>query len=164
VRLLVILMLLGLSGCYNGYATSYYPGIGIPQLTPYSGETTVHFSADISRDTEAFGADGYAVIGRSAFYGKREKLKNAKKQGEKIGAEIVLVYIEYSDTVSGVMPWMTPTTTTTDSSGSIYGTVGTTPYSGTYRGSATTRGTQTVYIPYSIRRYNQYAVYLSKRK
>lgn len=172
--LVVLLLSILLSSCTgNGYSTFYTDLTGgVPiedaSFVAYEGVPKLYMTNDFDRDGNVLGRRGYIAIGYSSFNGAAQNTKNAVTQAKKAGAEIVLVYSKYTNTVSGSLPFTTPTssTTTTTGRGSVYGSFGTTPYTGTYTGTATstTSGTQTTYIPYSVRRYDQQAVFYAKLK
>lgn len=108
---------------------------------------------------------GYVPLGYSLFNGKMQDQNDALSFGKKIHAETVIVFKKFTNTVSGSMPVMMPTTQTsyTNANATVYGSNG---RSATVYGSGTTttHGTQTNYIPYSVDRYEQGAQYWIKMK
>src|SRR5262249_1046786 len=95
-------------------------------------------------------------IGQARFIGCHEHGDAyAEEAAAAIGADLVRWTSEYKGTTqsSGVMPFTTPTTNTTNFSGTTYGNVygnyGAASYTANTYGTATTYGTQTTYIPYT---------------
>lgn len=135
-------------------------------------EVLLYMSNNIEEDDIKVVSKGYALIGYSSFNGKFEDIDSAKKQAKQIGAHIVLVKSDYTDTtnVSGAL--LLPDNKTTYNSGNInmntnynsnrYGYVGNSNSTGNYYGSSTTYGTQVVPYSTNIRRYNQLAQYYIK--
>ena len=114
---------------------------------------------------KAVARHGYGVIGISNFTsGHRESEAEAIAQGQKIGADLVLIIDpRYSGTVSGQVPIVIPTvdTSVTRGSATAYGSGGTATAYGT--STTTTYGTQTDYVPYSVNRYQFAAIFFIKR-
>ena len=107
--------------------------------------------ADVTKMQE----DNYKRIGYSSFVGSAPN-EQAVEFGKEIHAEKILLYVQYRNTQSGVMPLTLPNTQTTNT----FGMVGSTPISA----QTTTYGTQTDYIPYNIDRYDCMATYWVKVK
>lgn len=91
-------------------------------------------------------------------------MDNALTQAKAVQAELVLVYSKYTGTRSGVMPLTLPDTqtSTTTLSGSAYGSGGYGSFYGT--ANTTTYGSKTMYMPYSVDRYDCLATYWIKMK
>ena len=102
-----------------------------------------------------------AVLSRAGVYAgaPQQGEEKAIDQAEKIGAAYILLASKYQSTVRGTMPITTPTTSTTYNSGTVsaYGSGG--YANGMYSGTSTTYDTQTTYIPYSVDRYEQAALF-----
>lgn len=154
---------LTLAGCANGYQKFFEAGPPhsqvilsqeAPVILPASGKPKL----DIDRMYE----EGYWVLGAAEFNGAIADTQGAVAQARKIGANRILIWTKYTNTVSGVMPVTTPTTTTAYTSGTItprgYGYSG---GSASYSGTTTIYGSQTTYVPYSVSRYDQYALYFA---
>jgi len=161
-----------LAACANGYG-QFYTSILNPDGKPpahdaFTGDPQVVVSNDLKKDGEALVRKGYVPLGYSSFNGPTESIADAKAQAKAVGAAIVLVSSKYTNTESGAVPITSPTTTTTSTTvtGTSQGAIGSTPYYGNYSGFAnsTTYGTQTTYVPYSVDRYDQSAVYFAKGK
>jgi hypothetical protein len=152
-----------LAGCTNGYEKFYQPnpapGIGVVAL---SGDPQlVAGSQDAQGTVFQMYQNGYGLVGAADFSGPAQDRAGAIKQAKKVGASIIVVSQKYQNTVSGSVPLTRPTSTTSFSSGTanISGTGG--DASGTYSGTTTTYGTETTYIPYSIDRYEQAALFFA---
>ena len=106
--------------------------------------------------------NGYILLGESSFNaGLRNPNALAIDHAKKVYADTVIVYSQYTNTVSGSMPLTVPNTQTSYHSGSIYGSGG--GYAN-YSGSSTTYGTSTTYMPYSVNRSDYYASFWIKAK
>lgn len=162
----IILLVVSLFGCANPF-TQYNADSGLPKdrfIIP-SDSPMIFGGSDPQEDGKKMFENGYALVGYSSFWkGGSLDWEDAKIQAKKVGAEIVFCYSKYKDTVSGVYPLITPDvrTSTTTSSGSIYGSGGYGTYSGS--GTTTTYGTNTTFIPYNISRSDYLATYWGKTK
>ncbi|MFZ0033371.1 MAG: PDZ domain-containing protein [Sedimentisphaerales bacterium] len=116
---------------------------------------------DPEADAKHMVENGYCLIGQSCFNAGEISRDAAVEQAKKVHADTVIVYSQYTNTISGSMPSTMPNTQTSYHSGSIYGSGG---GFANYSGSSTTYGTQTTYMPYSIRRYDYYASFWVKVK
>ncbi|WGU40345.1 PDZ domain-containing protein [Phenylobacterium sp. NIBR 498073] len=155
-----------LSGCSSGYSKFYQP-------VDYTGQTIVPepvmgatpsvqvSTGDPLKDVLIAFRDGYSPLGQASFNGPQEGARGAVGQAKKVGATRIIMSAEYASTISGTLPITTPTTTTTYSNGTaqIFGYGGSA--SGTYSGTTTTYGSQTNYVPYSVDRYDQSAIFLA---
>lgn len=176
-------MLILFYGCAtNPFSQYYYDQTGGIDLTQYKhviipeSEPQVFRGNDQETDLEKMMEDGYFLIGYSSFNAGNVNERGATYQGKKVHATVVLLYSQYTNTVSGSLPLTLPdnrTSTTYDSgslygSGNVYGSGGSAYYSGTgtYSGSSTTTtyGSKTTYIPYNVRRHDYLAVYYGKTK
>lgn len=164
-KICAIALILALGGCANGYQQFYTPAPTgtIPFAAAQATEPTVLASSGrADQDMLAMYTRGYGLVGYSSFNGPNKGVRGAIAQAKKVGATIVVVSAEYARTVSGVVPITTPTTSTTYSTGTVsaIGSSGQSAY-GSYNGTATTYGTRTNYIPYSVDRYDQQAIYFA---
>lgn len=135
-------------------------------------EPQIYQSNNIEEDSAKVISNGYVPFSYSSFNGKYEDIENAKKQAKEVGAHIVLVKSDYTDTTNVSGAFVMPDNRTTYSSGNInmntnynnnrYGYMGNSNTYGNYYGSSTTYGTQVVPYSTSIRKYNQEAVYYIK--
>jgi hypothetical protein len=168
------------TGCTpSGYSKFYNPlvkkdvlqkGIDANFLIPLKSneEPQVYQSTNMKDDDIKVTSNGYVLIGYSSFNGKYEDIDNAKAQARKLGAHIVLIKSDYTNTeqISGSL--VLPDNRTTYSSGNInmntnYNSVyGYSNTYGNYYGSSTTYGTKIVPYSNNIRRYDQVAQYYIK--
>ena len=159
--LAVSILTISTCGCSNPYS-AYYQDltngqqvVGAKNMQPETVDVRVVQGGNVDEDTKGMMREGYIVIGVSAFNAGAVNPQGAKRQAQKVGAEVVIVYNQYTNTVSGVMPFQQPTTqtSTTYHSGSVYGYGGgMATFSGTSQ--TTTYGSQTTYIPYNVDRYD----------
>jgi len=173
-RMLIVAAAATLVGCATGYKDFYRP---VPGATPemIANSRLAAAPAEPAVDhtgltgkalSDAYGAQGYGVIGYSSFNsGHAESDSSAVEQGKKVGADLVVISNpQYTGTQSSIIPIVTPTSSTSYTSGSAtaYGSNGT----ATAYGSATTTtyGSQTNYIPVSTNRYDYLAVYFVRSK
>lgn len=107
---------------------------------------------------------GYGLTGYASFNGPAEKTSKALRQGEKVGAAYVVVFSNYTDTASGELAISGSRQQTAYHSGTVrtYGSSGMS--SGYYSGTSSTSVPTTTYIPYSVRRYDQTALYFAPLK
>ncbi|MBL4802231.1 MAG: PDZ domain-containing protein [Emcibacter sp.] len=120
--------------------------------------------------------NGYLLLGYSNFEAYEHNPKLALGHAEKIRASIVIYGSKDAGTVTGSIPFTTPTVSTVTSNtrgtvnGYASGVVGGTSvygkYSGTTKSSTTTNvyGSKTTYIPYSYQVNKVFAAYLAKMK
>lgn len=152
-------------GCAANPFTQFYRGNADPRTLedylPPSRPLEIFSSGDLARDVDALEARGFQPIGSSDFNAPSNRVsdRQLREQAEKLGVAAVLVSSRYSNTVSGAMPLVLPNTSTsvTNGSATMTGSGG----FATVNGSATTTtyGTQTMMMPYSIRRSDFAAVY-----
>lgn len=152
-----------LAACVNGYERFYTP---LPQgavaVERFAGEPSViESTGNPSADVDAMFARGFGPIGSASFNGPIQNIENAIAEGKKVGAEYIVVSRQYARTVSGVIPMTTFSPQTTYTSGTVnaYGSGG--YASGTYSGTSTTYNQQTAYVPYSVERYDQRAIFFA---
>ena len=173
-RRLTMAAMLCLAGCATGYEKFYQPNpsatsaavsarrAGPPPAQPILDHTGLTGGALL----QPYIAQGYAVIVYSSFNGGVVQAdQGALDQGRKVGADLVVVSNpSYTGTRSTVIPIVTPTTSTSYSSGTAtaYGSGGTATAYGT--STTTTYGTQTDFIPMHVDRFDYLAVYFVKMK
>ena len=162
----VFVAISALAGCVNPYDRFYQPApqnlMSNVQFLPPSGEPRIGtLSAVPKHDVNAMFEQGYGVIGGVSFNEPAANEQQLLSQAKKVGAEVVLVASKYRNTVNGAMPITTPTTSTSFSNGTAnaFGSGGFA--TGTYSGMTTTYGSQTSYIPYSVDRYDQGALFFA---
>jgi len=153
-----------ITGCTNPYSQYYTDLTGgqnvfeSPKVILPTEKPKLIYGTNREIDEKKMLEDGYLPLGFSSFNAGEINQKEALKHAKKIHASTVIVYYNYTGTVSGVMPINMPNTQTSYHSGSIYGAGGYANYSGT----STTYGTTTTYMPYNINRYDFYASFWIK--
>jgi len=158
-RLFIIFIFTSLTGCatsgyqqfYNSYVdVNTLPG---PELIKEGQEPQVYGTDDFERDIRILRAKKYVVIGSSSFNGGYEDMKNAQAQAERIGATIVLINSQYTNTQTTTSTLFLPDNKTTYHSGSAnaysiynnsYGGYGSVNTNATYSGTSTTYGTKAI--------------------
>lgn len=133
---------------------------------PTSDQIKIVASNNIDRDTKQLMVKGYIPVGQSLFNSGDSHVNENQvyEQALKVGAQIVLTTNKYTNTVSGSTPVSVPNVTRTYSSGTAtaYGPGSTINAYGA--ANTTTYGSNTVYVPYSIRRSDFMAIYFVKSK
>jgi hypothetical protein len=173
VPTIVLLNMLALvSGCAgNPYTKFYTPAPEatlrvLPQRRVQAPPVNPELIRGINptEDIPALQAEGWVVIGQSSFNGPKLDSDDALEQARKVGADRVVMYGALASTEHTVVPLTLPTTQTSFSNGTAtaYGPAGT----ATAYGSAvtTTYGTETTYLPMTVRRYDGLAFYLVKAR
>lgn len=157
-----------LTACASNY-TQFYKAdvpaafIAKNRLTPPPAEPFIERMAP-STDVTDYIKRGYVTIGVSEFNSSAAPAEDeAIEQGKKVGADlVVLLTPEYTGSSTTIVPFKTPTTTTSYSTGNAtaHGRNGTVNVSGS--STTTTRGEQTTYIPVTNDHFNYGAWYLAK--
>ena len=135
-----------------------------PLVEISSEEPKVSCGYNKEEDFQRMIENGYFLIGYSSFNAGSINKDGAIFQAKKIHASIVILYSQYTNTVSGAIPLTLPNKkrSSTKFSGNVYSSSGYANYSGnTY---TTTYGSKTTYIPYNVRRYEYLATYWVKSK
>lgn len=169
-RVWIMLTLVALSGCSNAFSKFYYAqteGIDVARLSVAGAggkDPTLFRGTDEETDHLRMLEDGFWMIGYSSFNAGAQSDKGAIRQARKVHASVVLLYVSYTNTVSGVTPLMLPNnqSSTTSLYGNAYGAGGSTTFSGT--AYTTTQGSQIAYMPYIVNRYDYMATYWVKMK
>jgi hypothetical protein len=167
----VALLVLGLAGCASGYRQFYtvVPGatpevIAKIRVTPPPERPLIEHSPTFP-PPDVYLRRSYIAIGYSSFNsGHKESEKNAIAQGQKVGADlVVIVNPSFTGSVTSQIPITTPTTETSYTSGTAtaYGSGGSATAYG--NSTTTTYGTRTNYIPMTVNRFDYGAVYFVKR-
>lgn len=164
LKLAVFALLSTLAACANGYERFYKPA-GMPfksGFETFTGEPRMQASSgDAKRDIYSMFEDGYGFVGESSFVGPAASETGATAQAKKVGAAVVILSRNYQSTATGAIPITTPTVTTAYNSGTVNAYGGGGYASGIYNGTTTVYGSETTYVPYSIDRYNQRALYFA---
>lgn len=155
-----------LVGCANPYERFYYPiNHSRARISPTNAVPEVRNVGDAVAYAHDLEDQGYRAIGASAFMTSGEPSeRDAAKQGQAIGADLVLRSAHFSHAEQAAMPvvnYQPGQTYQSQVSGSLYsgGQVG------NYYGSVTTTtpGTYTTQcIPYTRRVYDYKAVFMRK--
>jgi hypothetical protein len=160
-----LLLALLVSGCENPYKKYYQPSAGLSpdilaqrRIAPPPEHPEVYRGNDANSDIPALIADGYAVIGQSSFNATAENENALVEQAKAVGADRVVIYGKYARTIQTAMPLTVPTSQTSTTTGTVFGSGG----MATIMGNTTTYGSETTYVPMSIDRYDFFAVYLAK--
>ena len=160
------------SGCMTtgGYG-QFYQSETSTQYPPTQDVRVYRFTQD---GLQSLRREGYIVIGQSNFNGPLANQSQAIQQGKRVGAQVVLVDYRHTETRQGSLPmtqYHAPQTTTINSyghaSGSAYGSGGYAYGSANSVGTSyvTTPGyTTTQYVPITIERYDQTAIFLRKNE
>ncbi|MBM7070671.1 PDZ domain-containing protein [Shewanella sp. 202IG2-18] len=160
---LLITPLFLVSCAQSGYKQFYHSYVdikAIPDVELISkGEMPKILSSNnLTRDTLILRSKRYIPIGYSSFNGVYEDTSNAAKQALIVGATVVLVNAQYTNTQATTNTLLIPSNTTTNHYGSISsGTI-----TGTYTETSTTHDTQIIPITTHQRRYDQEAIYFVK--
>ncbi len=156
-----------LSGCQSGFS-QFYEDHSAPWqgqlVVPTADPRVVSGGGNADQVIASMWADGYALIGISSFNGPDTGRAAVVLQGRKVGAELIVLDVQFTNTNQGTIPITTQQaiTSTTRGNAFVSGTGG--AAYGTYSGTTTTMVPQTTYIPYSVDRYDQQALYFAHMK
>ncbi len=162
-----------MTGCAgNPFSKFYYDLTKGEDLTKYIHLTLLkegqkpllYKGTDKDEDRIKMLENNYVIIGYSSFNAGNVNENGVYSQAENIRATAIVLYSQYTNTVSGSVPLTLPDTQTsnTNFSGNVYGSGGYANYNG--YANTTTYGTKTTYIPYNVRRYDYGATYWVQRK
>lgn len=161
---IVVFIIQGCSNPYSKFYTDYIDGINVLEDDRFiisTDEPKLIAGSDIEEDIYSMLENGYYLLGISSFNSADTNHNQAIQHAKKVHADIVIVYKEYTNTVSKSLPMISPDTQTTYQSGSIYNpNIGLTSFSG----SSTSYRTKTTYVPHNINMYNYYAYFWLKGK
>lgn len=161
--------LLSAAGCANGYREFYTPAAdvrpeAISSIRVSAPPPIPAIERALFSDRDALMAKyrkrGYLVIGESSFNtGERVSDDQALKQGQAVGADLVLIFLpQYTRSVTSSKPLTTPTMNTSYTTGPG-GLVP--PYSNATTGAY---GRNTTYVPFTADHYDYGAIYFVKRR
>ena len=175
---LIFVSVIFITGCaQSGYKQFYKPYVDTKSLTDVAlleenQEPQVFGTDNFKRDIQILRSKGYIPVGYSSFNGGYEDTKNAAEQAKRVGATIVLVSSQYTNTQTTTSTLFLPDNKTTYHSGTVNsntsynsaysGYLGNSNTSSSYGGTSTTYGTKAVPITSTQRRYDQNAFYLVK--
>lgn len=107
--------------------------------------------------------EGYERLGRSSFYGTHAPWRGAVDVAERIGADLILFREHFREREGRVGVMVTPSVSTSYTSGNVYAHTYGASATGTYSGTTTTTSYNTSTYQYSVDTYNQEAVFFRKR-
>ena len=145
----------------QGKSVKELPGVAVTTESP-----KLYTTADTAKEIPAMVANGFVLVGYSAFNAGPQDNGGAIRQADKVGAAVVILQSKYTHTVSGSVPYTVSNphqTVITNTSGSIYGPSGYSSFSGTSI-SSVPGGYSTYQIPYTVNRSDYIATYWVKRK
>jgi len=154
-----------LTGCINNFA-EFYQGQPnarlLPNYIPSTEEVKIISTNDLAKDEKILIRQGFMPIGQSSFSANTGTVTKDTlvEHAQNIGAQVVLLKSVVTGSVNRVMALNTPTTSTSYTTASAYG-------SGGYaygNSKTTTYGSETNYIPYSISRSDVGAEFFAKFK
>lgn len=173
--LLAVSLSILLAGCVSGFKQFYQPAQGATleaiaalRSSPPPTIPTVERSQPGAGQAilDAYAKRGYVMIGHSMFNsGRPESEDSAIRQGQNVGADLVLILNpRYTGSVTSTIPITTPTTATSYSTGTAtaYGPGGTVTAYGS--GMTTTYGSTTNYVPLTIHRSDYGAVFFVRQR
>lgn len=146
------------------YTPSQVRGTLAPRAASANEQVHILRGNNLEQDGIAMLQNGFFYLGSSSFNGRAFSPDLAIEQAKNVGASTVVVYSRYLSTVTGNIPLVLPappTTATTSTQGTIYGSGGTATFSGTSN-TTFSGGTTTYNIPYQVDRYDQAATYWAK--
>jgi len=167
-KLMLLSVVLLIFGCavnpYFKFYTDNTNGVDLttlPNVIISDSEPKIFQGDVLTKDTQSMKENNFNLVGYSSFNGGQVNNQKAIMQAKNVKAEVVIVYSEYTNTVSGTIPLTLPDkeTSTTTTSGNLWG-VGS--YSETSK--TTTNKSKTYNIPYNVNRYNYGATYWVKMK
>jgi PDZ domain len=162
-------------GCANGYKDFYksasqptLDAVAARRVAPPPATPQVERAQPAASDLilDAYAKRSYVMIGNSFFNsGKNESEDSAIRQGQQVGADLVLILNPvYKGSITSSIPLTTPTQTVSRSTGTAtaYGPAGTATAYGS--GTTTTYGTNTTYIPVTVHRSDFGSVFFVKQR
>lgn len=131
----------------------------IPSASP---PERINSQGNIDRDIESMWRQGFAPIGYTSFNSPNDKIKDAERFAKKLHARYYIALTELTSSSTAVMPLTLPNTTTSVTRGNISASGSGGYASGTYSGTTTTYGSETTYIPFTVSRFDKFAVYFAE--
>ncbi len=180
---LSIILSITFTGCAtSGYKSFYKPYSTNEQLKQAmlnpdykflekGEEPQVYSTKNFDTDSKKLRRKGYIPIGYSSFNGAYEDTSNAIAQAKRLGAVLVLINSQYTNTETRTSTLLLPDNKTTYSSGNVnsyatynsnYGYSGYGDANTNYSGTSTTYGTKAVPYTTNTRRYDQSAMFFIK--
>ena len=121
---------------------------GSPEVLPFDGDG----EALITRMWD----EGYVMVGFTSFNTSNASTKDGVRLAKKLGVPRVAIGTHLESSSVGMLPWSSPTTTTSTTSGTVNGPYGRTA---TFGATTTTQGSQTTYIPFEVNRFSKIGIY-----
>lgn len=118
-------------------------------------------AGDLQADRLRMWEQGYGLIGLSSFNGTVRDPAKALKFARQLKARYVITASGSVEEQSGAIPFTTPTTNQSVTTGNMAAQAGGRQVSGTFNALTTSTGSQTVNIPFSVRRADQIAAYFA---
>lgn len=161
--LLAVVVVGALAGCaanpFSTYYTSVSLGTHVKLISLSKGsDPKLIDGGNIKLARISMLEHGYVMIGYSYFNDGVVSKRKALDQAKMVGASVVLLYSQYTNTKTSQIPLTLPSTQTTETS--VYGLIGSQPFFG--QGTTTTYNAHTIYIPESVQRYNYIATFWKK--
>lgn len=166
--IIVTLAMLLVSGCATNQFATNYKSIGntdSPSYIPSSADIEVIEVQDIEKEAQPYFESGYLPIGTSSFVASSgsQNIKSIKDHAKLVGAQIVLFNRSSAGSNQVVIPFTSPTATTSYTQ-SNYSLNNQSSYYGSLSGNSTTTtyGSKTNYVPVTVNYTNYSAAYLAK--
>lgn len=156
------------SASANDWEKFYQPvtGMSIPIVPSNSPPTVLSLPGDWDATVLDMWRKGYAVIGVFTFNSSNSKTSDAIKLAVKLKASHVVIGTELSSSQTTSIPITSPTAQTSYTNGNVAVSGSAGFASGNYSSTTTTYGSQTLYVPITVNRFNKAAIYfgpLAKR-
>jgi serine protease Do len=173
MRSIIVLCLVVLTGCHNGYRDFYHPNFD-PKTPPVpaadlkyldQNEKPQIFSTNnLQRDVKIARSKYWFPVGYSSFNGEMGTQGQLLSQAQALGAPMVLVTSQFTENRTITTPLFIPNNQTTyyngTTNGQVYGNSGyNANYNSNTTGTATTYGTTVVPMTSVQSRYDQTAVF-----
>lgn len=145
----------------NDWEKFYRPVTPVGPVQPWTegAPETLPASGSIEQEMDALWSQGFAPIGFTAFNSSNSQTKDAMRLAAKLKARYVIVFTQLTSSQTVELPLTTPTTSTSQTNGTVnvFGMGGSA--TGTYTGTTTTYGSRTTFIPILRNRYDKVAVF-----
>lgn len=134
----------------------------VPAIASGTPPQIVSSAGSFEGDVEAMWKRGFVMLGYSQFNSANSKTKDAERLAKKLKAKFVIVATDLTSSSVTSIPLTMPSTTSSNTSGtvSVVGRGGVS--SGTYSGTTTNYGTTTTYIPMTVNRFDKFAMYFAE--
>ena len=167
-NLILLLFVILLFGCavnpYCQFYTDNTNGIDlttVPNIIISNSVPELIRGGEQLQDNQTMLENNFALVGYSSFNAGQTSYDKAISHAKNVKATVVIVYTQYTNTVSGSMALVLPDneTSTTTTSGDLWDV-------GSYNETTTTttKKSKTYNIPYSVKRYDYFSTYWVKMK